>query len=127
VRIKQGLRLQSYVSWVNHGSTPQHKLLVHAQFAKNPIVRGNYQTITVTIGDNTGRKVAGTNVHEEVLYVSGFYHTFPGITNSREKMIHSWKISGNADSGLFMVTVATTKVGYAKGSATSTFTVTPKP
>jgi len=109
------------------GSTPQHKLLVHIQVAKDPIVRGNNQTITVTVGDDTGVKVAGANVHEEVLYVSGFIHTFPGVTDSMGKMIHSWRISGNADPGLFKVTVDATKAGYAKGSATSTFTVTPKP
>ena len=38
---------------------------------------GNIQTITVTVADDTGGKVAGANVQEEVLYVSGSIHTFP--------------------------------------------------
>ncbi len=43
------------------------------------------------------------------------------------KMIHSWRISGNADPGIFKVTVDATATGYDKGSATASFTVIPKP
>jgi hypothetical protein len=105
------------------GSPPPTKLSVLIVVAKNPIVRGNIQTITVTIADDTGGKVAGANVQEEVLYVSGFIHTFPGMTDNMGKMIHSWRISGDAIPGQFKVTADATATGYAKGSATSIFTV----
>ncbi|MFZ0893157.1 MAG: hypothetical protein WAZ77_01525 [Candidatus Nitrosopolaris sp.] len=42
-------------------------------------------------------------------------------------MIHSWRISGDADPGLFKVTLDATATGYDKGSATTTFTLMPKP
>jgi len=109
------------------GSPPLTKLSVSIVVAKNPIVRGNIQTITVTVADDTGGKVAGANVQEEVLYVSDFIHTFPGITDNMGKMIHSWRISGNADPDIFKVTVDATATGYDKGSATASFTVIPKP
>jgi hypothetical protein len=108
------------------GSTPQHKLVVHIQVAKDPIVRGNNQTITVTVGDDTGRKVVGADVQGEVLYVSGFIHTFSGITDNKGQVIYGWRISGDADTGQFKVTVVATATGYEKGSATNTFTVIPK-
>jgi hypothetical protein len=108
------------------GSPSQTKLSVAIVIAKNPIIRGNIQTITVTV-DDTGRKVAGANVQEEVLYISGFSHKFSDITNNLGQMIHSWRISGDAIPGQFKVTVDATATGYDKGSATKLFAVIPKP
>ncbi|MDQ6667962.1 MAG: Ig-like domain-containing protein, partial [Thermoproteota archaeon] len=109
------------------GSPSQTKLSVSIVIAKNPIVRGNIQTITVTVGDDTGRKVAGASLQGVVLYASGYPHTFSGITNNLGQMIHSWRISGDAIPGQFKVTVDATATGYDKGSATKLFTVIPRP
>jgi hypothetical protein len=112
---------------VGSALTPKTKLLVSIAFAKNPIVRGNNQTITVTVGDDTGSNIAGANVQIEVLYVSGFIHNFLGITNNLGQMNHSWRISGDADTGKFRVDACATATGYDKGCATTTFTVIPTP
>ena len=53
---------------------PQHKLLVVIRIAKNPIIRGNTQTISVTVSDSkiSSVKIPGAKVNGEVLYVTGY-------------------------------------------------------
>jgi hypothetical protein len=92
----------------------------------NPIVRGKIQIITITVTNNIVKKVAGTDVEGELLYVSGFIHKFSSITNNLGQVIYSWRISVDADTGQFTVTVIATKAGYDQVSATTTFTVMPK-
>lgn len=116
---------KSNVGTISVSQSTQSKLSVSIGVDKNPIVRGNIETITVTVEDNQGKKIEGADVQGEVLYASGFTHQFSGFTNTLGQVIYSWKISGDVITGQFKVMVDATATGYDKGSATTTFSVTP--
>jgi hypothetical protein len=109
------------------GKTLSHKLLVGIGVAKNPIVRGNIQTITVTVADSkkTSMKVAGAVVNGRVTYVTAHQEPLTGVTDDQGIYSHHWRISGDAIPGKFKVEVHASANGKA-GSATTTFTVIPK-
>jgi len=50
--------------------SPLHTLLVHIKVDVRPIVRGNIQTVRVTIEDGQGKPIDGANVQGEVDYAS---------------------------------------------------------
>jgi len=105
-----------------------HNLKVHVDVAKNPIVRGNNQTIRVTVKDIQGKPIDGAYIQGEVDYAS--HKTtkfFSGVTDKTGEMNppYVWRIGGDSIPGEFKVTVDATSTGYDKGSATTTFTVTP--
>jgi hypothetical protein len=105
-----------------------HKLLVAIGIAKDPIVRGNTQTISVTVSDSKipSKKIQGAEVSGEVDYASHkTTKMFSGITDSTGQMSpqYSWQIGGNSDNGTFTVKVKASKSGYVEGFATKTFRV----
>jgi hypothetical protein len=95
--------------------------------AKDPIVRGNIQTITVTVADSKkpSIKIAGVNVNGEVIYVTGHPEPLTGITDGQGIYSHQWRISGYATPGKFKVEVHAS-TDSKSGSAMTTFTVIPK-
>jgi hypothetical protein len=108
---------------------PPSKTLSLSNTAKDPIIRGHEQTITVTVSDkDTRQKVTGANVKVTVHYVSGFKHTCPDVsTDGSGKAVCKWTISGNAKPGIFKATVTATKDGYKSVSETKSFTVKQAP
>jgi hypothetical protein len=87
-----------------NGKCPTSKTLsLSISFSKDPIVRGNKQTITVKVSDkNLHQRVSGANVQGEVHYASGSIDNggkFSGSTDSNGVLSHSWTISGNAIQG----------------------------
>jgi hypothetical protein len=92
--------------------------------AKNPIVRGNPQTITVTVSDkNSNEKISGANVKVTIKYVTGFLHICTDSTDSSGHAECKWQISGNAKPGKFAVTVEASKEGYTSASKPTSFIV----
>jgi uncharacterized membrane protein YgcG len=109
-----------------NGQNSSHKLLVAIGVAKDPIVRGNIQTITVTVADSKkpSMKIAGVAVNGKVTYVTGHLEPLTGVTNG-QVYSHQWRISGDATPGKFKVQ-AQAFAGGKSGSATTTFMVIPK-
>jgi uncharacterized membrane protein YgcG len=110
-----------------NGQNRSHNLLVAIGIAKDPIVRGNIQTITVTVSDskNPRVRIAGASVNGEVTYVTGHQEPLIGVTNGQGIYSHQWGISGDATPGKFKVEVRASTDGKS-GSAMTTFTVIPK-
>jgi hypothetical protein len=109
------------------GQNLSHKLFVAIGIAKDPIVRGNIQTITVTVADSKKQsmKIASADVNGEVTYVTGHQEPLTGATNDQGIYSHLWRISGDATPGKFKVEVHASADGKS-GSATKTFAVIPK-
>jgi uncharacterized membrane protein YgcG len=109
------------------GQNLSHKLLVAIGVAKDPIVRGNIQTITVTVADNkkTSMKIVGADVNGKVTYVTSHQEPLTGVTNGQGIYSHQWRISGDATPGKFKVQAQASADGKS-GSATTTFIVIPK-
>jgi hypothetical protein len=110
------------------GKTSSDKLLIAIGIAKDPIVRGNTQTISVTVSDSKppSKKIPGAEASGEVDYASHkTTKTFSGITDRTGQMSppYSWPIGGNSDNGTFTVKVKASKSGYVEGFATKTFRV----
>jgi hypothetical protein len=108
-----------------NGKCPTSKTLSLSITAKDPIIRGHEQTITVTVSDkDTNQKISGANVKITVDYVSGFKHICPDkSTDSSGKAECTWKISGNAVPGKFTANVQASKDGYKSASETKSFMV----
>jgi hypothetical protein len=109
-------------------TTPnQAKLSISIYVAKDPIIHGNPQTITVTVSDSkTHGKIKGAHVEGTVHYPSGHIESFSGTTDQDGKFSHHWTISGNANTGKFGINVQVSAKGYQAASKTSSFTVKSK-
>jgi len=110
------------------GTHNPHKLLVAIGIAKDPIVRGNDQTISVTVSDSKkpDTKIAGAKVSGKVDYPSHeTTKTFSGITDGTGQMvpIYTWKIGPASHNGTATVTAKATKAGYSDASAVKTFQI----
>ena len=94
--------------------------------AKDPIIRGNIQTITVKVSDaNSKERIQGANVNVEVKYPTGTTKQFSGSTDSLGSVSFSWRISGDAVTGKFTVTAQASKDGYRSAHGTTSFNVIP--
>jgi hypothetical protein len=128
IRIKQIVKIE--VSPPGDRGGGNGKLLdltISITIAKNPITPGNVQTITVTVSDaESNEKIRGAKVNGKVQYVTDHTETFSCITDARGKCWHSWRISGNAKTGTFTVSVQASASGYNPVSKTTTFEVVAK-
>ena len=102
-------------------------LTISINIAHDPIIRGNEQTITVTVSDSdSGDKISGANVKGYVKYVTGHREILSGTTDQNGIFRHSWTISGNANTGTFVVHVDVTTDGNKSGSKEKSFQVIAK-
>jgi DNA-binding beta-propeller fold protein YncE len=102
-------------------------LSVSIEIAKNPITRGNVQSITVKVTDSVSKKsVKSAQVEGSIDYVSSHVESFSGKTDSSGKVTHSWRISGNASPGEFDVNADVSASGYDDASEDDSFKVQPK-
>jgi hypothetical protein len=108
---------------------PKKQLALSISFAKNPIVRGNTQTITVMVSEaNTKNPVSGASVSITVTYASGSTKkSFSDYTDSSGKASFSFPIGFNSTPGIFTVTIHASKSGYQSTSSKSNFEVIQKP
>jgi hypothetical protein len=101
-------------------SSPQ--LFADISFAKNPIGRGDVQTITVTVFDG-GYKLYRAPVDGTVTYASGTQKHFGGTTDAGGQVVYSWEIESNSAPGIFSVDVNVSSGGQSI-SKHSSFEVT---
>jgi hypothetical protein len=124
--IKNVIRISTEDDSDDGRSRPSNKqLALSISFAKDPIVRGNTQTITVTVSDaNTKSPVSGVTVSITVTYASGSTtKSFSGTTDSSGKVSKSFEIGPASQTGTFKVSVQASKAGYQATSAKSSFKV----
>ncbi len=88
---------------LNGKCPPSKTLSLSISFSKDPIVRGNKETITVKVSDkNLHQMISGANVQGNVRYASGSFDNggkFSGSTDNSGVISHTWPISGNAVPG----------------------------
>jgi hypothetical protein len=102
-------------------------LTVDLEVEHPTIVRGNIQTIFVTVND-AGEPIEGANVFATVDYagpnVEDFEDEEPKVTDTEGKTEFSWRIGGNSDPGTFTVTVEVFSEEYDPATETLEFEVT---
>ncbi len=109
-------------------TTTTHKqLAITINIAKDPIVRGNEQEITVTATDaTTHQEVGNAHISAEVVYASGSTTKhFDGVTGSSDgQYSFSWRIGGNSSPGTFQVHIDASASGYEDAGKSGSFEVT---
>jgi len=82
-------------------------------YGQPTIVRGNFQTIYVSVTQN-GEPMTELSVAFSVVYASGLTKNLPAAsTNSSGVASATWKIGPNAQPGTFDVTVTVNGTSYA--------------
>jgi hypothetical protein len=108
-------------------ATPLKTLKITAKAAKDPIVRGNTETIIITVKDSAGKPVKDASISVKVMYASkGTVKSFTGKTNANGVYSFSWQIGGNSNPGTFTVDGKVTKTGYTAGTVKLSFEVIAK-
>jgi large repetitive protein len=104
------------------------QLALSISFAKNPIVRGNTQTITVMVSDaSTKSPVSGASVSISLTSASSSTKkSFSGTSDNSGKVSFSFAIGGNSKPGIFTVYVQASAAGYKSASKTRSFEVIAK-
>ena len=65
---------------------------------KNPITRGNIETVTTKIAEqDNSQEISGTSIDGIITYVSGLTKSFSGTSDGNGEFSYSWKIGGNSD------------------------------
>jgi hypothetical protein len=95
----------SSISSENTTTSITEEYQVRISFAQNPIVRGNIQTIYVSVSSSKGIQISGLQTNFVITYPSGFQHSFSNTTDSNGDTFTSWRISGDTKPGTFQVEV----------------------
>ena len=105
-------------------------LEINIDIAKDPIGRGDLQTIEVLVSDSdTDDVIEGANVDGTVKYATNRDYdkgNFNEITDNDGKVEHKWQIGGDSDAGIFDVIVKVDANGYNSQTETTTFEVVDK-
>lgn len=108
----------------NGGNGSNGKLDVSIAVGRDPIVRGNIQTISTTVTDSQSEDgISGAKIDGQVRYVTGHVERFTGNSNGDGKYEHQWRISGNANTGVFQVEVDASASGHGTASGSARFRV----
>ncbi|MDQ3083666.1 MAG: hypothetical protein M3Q77_02495 [Thermoproteota archaeon] len=118
----------------NNGNSGQsssgNDLEIDIEVAKDPIGRGDRQTIEVSVSDaDTDENIAGADVDGTVKYATNIDYdkgNFKGITDGDGKIEHEWQIGGGSNEGTFNVIVKVDANGYKSQTETTTFKVVDK-
>jgi len=115
----------------NSNSNPSPKgaeLDIEIDVKKNPLVRGNIQTIDVIANDeNTREKIANANTNLRVSYTTDFDKSQSGQTNSDGVATFEIEIGPSSNTGNFDVTATVDADGYTKKTDRTTFKVIEEP
>ncbi len=105
-------------------------LEIDINIAKDPIGRGDLQTIGVSVSDSdTDDVIVGANVDGTVKYATNRDYdkgNFNEVTDNDGKVEHTWQIGGGSDEGTFNVIVKVDANGYNSQTETTTFEVVDK-
>lgn len=91
---------------------------------KDPLVRGNIQTIDVVVSDeNTQEKIANANTDLRVFFTTDFDKVESGQTNNNGVATFEIEIGPGSNTGNFDVTATVTAAGYTTETDRTTFEV----
>jgi hypothetical protein len=107
-------------------STSENRNLdIEIDIEENLLVRGNDQTIDVTVSDSdTSEGIEGAEVETRVLYASkDTVKRDNDQTDNEGKYSYTWKVGPNSDPGNFEVTITADAEGYNRESEQANFEV----
>ena len=113
----------------NSGPSPTGaELDIKLDVEKDPLVRGNIQTIDVIVSDeNTREKIANANTDLKVFYTTDFDKVESGQTNNDGVATFEIEIGPGSNTGKFDVTAIVDAAGYATETDRTTFEVIEEP
>ncbi len=113
----------------NSGPSPTGaELDIEIDVEKDPLVRGNIQTIDVIVSDeNTREKIANANTDLRVFYITDFDKVESGQTNNDGVATFEIEIGPGSNTGKFDVTATVDAAGYATETDRTTFEVIEEP
>lgn len=108
-------------------SSENHDLNIEIEIEKDPLVRGNDQTIEVVVTDSgTKDNIAGADIELEVFYTTDYDESYIGQTNNDGQVIFQLEIGPNSDPGIFDVVIEANADGYESETERTSFEVIPK-
>jgi hypothetical protein len=100
-------------------SQPLH-ISIAAQ--KNPVKRGDNQTITIKVTDSNARAVPGAEIDGLLIYPGDNYEKdFSGVTDSNGTFLYPWTIGENGDLGELVIQIEVTGLGYQPQTIAGSF------
>ncbi len=100
------------------------ELLVSIVPLKDPVRRGESQSITVTVTDSASKPIVNAEIRGVLLYPGdNFEKQFSGITDLQGKFVYPWVIGQNGDTGTLAVEVDVSSQAHDPASAVSSFEI----
>lgn len=100
------------------------ELLVSIVPLKDPVRRGESQSITITVTDSASKPIVNAEISGILLYPGDNYEKqFSGITDVQGKFVHPWIIGQNGDVGTLAVEVDVSSQAHDPASAVSSFEI----
>jgi hypothetical protein len=89
---------------------------------KNPVSRGDNQSITIKVTDSNSRAVPGAEIDGVLIYPGDNYEKdFDGVTDSNGNFLYPWIIGENGDLGELVVQIEVTTPGYEPQTVSGSF------
>ena len=94
----------------------------------NPVSRGSYQNITITVSDAASNEsILGATITGKLLYPGDNYvKDFTGTTGPNGQFAYHWTIGKNGDAGELTIEAQVVAPGYESQQAKSAFQITEK-
>ena len=100
------------------------ELLVSIVPLKDPVTRGESQSITITVTDSASKPIVNAEISGILLYPGDNYEKqFSGITDLQGKFVYPWIIGQNGDTGTLAVEVDVSSQVQPPTSAVSSFEI----
>lgn len=100
------------------------ELLVSIVPLKDPVKRGESQSITITVTDLASEPIVNAEIRGLLLYPGdNFEKRFSGITDLQGKFVYPWVIGQNGDTGTLAVEVDVSSQAHDPASAVSSFEI----
>jgi aldose sugar dehydrogenase len=104
------------------------ELIVSIVPLKDPVTRGESQSITITVTDSASKPIVNAEISGILLYPGDNYEKqFSGITDLRGKFVYPWIIGQNGDTGTLAVEVDVSSQAHDPASAVSSFEIIDSP
>jgi hypothetical protein len=114
----------SDLSVTNNADSDDNTMLVSIVPLKDPVSRGDTQSVTITVTDSTSNAVADAEIDGNLIYPGdNFEKQFSGITDSQGEFVYSWTIGENGDAGPLSVEAEASDQVHPPSSAASSFEI----
>jgi hypothetical protein len=103
-------------------NTNDNGMYVTIQPEKDPVARGDSQSVTISVTDPNSKPVSDASITGKLIYPGGNYEKdFSGSTDSTGRFVFSWIIGSDGKIGPLQVTVDVTSASFGSKSTTKTF------